>query len=41
MISDPGKYAEEYIKAGADWLSFHIEAVPEPAGVIEGHTVCG
>lgn len=35
MISDPSKYAEEFIKAGADWLSFHIEAVPEPAPVIE------
>jgi ribulose-phosphate 3-epimerase len=35
MISDPGAYAEQFIKAGADWLSFHIEAVPEPAPVIE------
>jgi ribulose-phosphate 3-epimerase len=35
MISDPGTYAEEFVKAGADWLSFHIEAVPEPTPVIE------
>ena len=35
MISEPGKYAEQFIKAGADYLSFHIEAVPEPAGIIE------
>ena len=34
MISDPGKYAEQFIKSGANYLSFHIEAVPEPAGVI-------
>jgi len=35
MISDPGRYAADFIKAGADYLSFHIEAVPEPAGVLE------
>lgn len=35
MISDPGRYAENFVKAGADYLSFHIEAVPEPSGVIE------
>jgi len=34
MISDPGRYAEEFVQAGADFLSFHIEAVPEPSEVI-------
>ena len=35
MISEPGRYAEQFVKAGADYLSFHIEAAPEPEGVIE------
>ncbi len=28
MILEPGKYAEEFKKAGADHLSVHIEACP-------------
>lgn len=35
MISDPGRYAEAFVDAGADSLLFHIEAVPEPAELIE------
>ena len=35
MISDPGRYAEAFVKAGADSLLFHIEAVPEPTALIE------
>lgn len=35
MISDPDRYAEAFVKAGADSLLFHIEAVPEPAALIE------
>ncbi len=35
MISEPGRYAEQFVKAGADYLSFHIEAVPDPVDVIE------
>jgi ribulose-phosphate 3-epimerase len=30
MISDPEKYAPEFIKAGADHITFHIETVDEP-----------
>lgn len=30
MISDPAKYLDEYIKAGCDWITFHIEAAPDP-----------
>ena len=28
MINKPSQYVEEFVKAGADWLSFHIEAEP-------------
>ncbi len=35
MISDPLKYAEVFIKAGSDYLTFHIEAVENPLEVIE------
>ena len=30
MITDPGKYAKAFVEAGADSVTFHIEAVPEP-----------
>ena len=29
MITNPQKYADNFIQAGADWLSFHWEALPE------------
>ncbi len=29
MIEDPDKHIEEYVKAGADLLTFHYEALPE------------
>jgi len=35
MISEPDKYAKNFIDAGADILTFHIEVIPEPAGLIE------
>ena len=28
MINKPSQYIEPFVKAGADWLSFHIEAEP-------------
>ncbi len=31
MISDPAKYLDEYVKAGCDAITFHIEAVPSRA----------
>ena len=34
MIVDPGKYAEAFIKAGADLLTFHIEAEKEPLPLV-------
>jgi ribulose-phosphate 3-epimerase len=35
MISDPLSYAEPFAKAGADMISFHVEAAPEPARVLD------
>ncbi len=34
MISDPEKYLGEYLKAGCDCITFHIEAVPNPAPLL-------
>jgi ribulose-phosphate 3-epimerase len=34
MISDPEIYLEEYLKAGCDAITFHIEAVPEPTDLL-------
>ena len=34
MITDPSRYADAFAKAGADWLLFHVEAVPEPSDLI-------
>ncbi|MCZ6624021.1 MAG: ribulose-phosphate 3-epimerase [Deltaproteobacteria bacterium] len=30
MITDPDKYAPEFIKAGADWISIHPETCKDP-----------
>jgi len=30
MITDPDKYAPEFIKAGADWISVHPDTSPNP-----------
>ena len=35
MISDPEKYVEEFVKAGSDRITFHIETVENPYGLIE------
>ena len=35
MISDPGQYLGDYIKAGLDAITFHIEAVPEPTALLK------
>jgi len=34
MISDPAKYLDDYLKAGCDAITFHIEAVPEPVALL-------
>ncbi|MBL7214400.1 MAG: ribulose-phosphate 3-epimerase [Phycisphaerae bacterium] len=35
MITDPEKYAPEFIKAGSDHITFHIETVDDPAVFID------
>lgn len=35
MITSPWKYIEEFAKAGADSITVHVEACPEPAETIE------
>lgn len=35
MIDEPARYAEDYIKAGANGVTFHIEVMPEPRALIE------
>ena len=35
MISDPLKYAEAFVKAGSDRITFHIETTPDPKLVID------
>ena len=35
MIAEPAKYAEAFVKAGSDHLTFHIEAVDDPEPVIK------
>jgi len=35
MISDPAKYALDFIKAGSDRITFHIEATNDPMAVIK------
>jgi ribulose-phosphate 3-epimerase len=35
MISDPAKYLDDYIKAGCDAITFHVEAVSEPVGLLQ------
>ncbi len=34
MVSDPKRYAPRFIDAGADWMSIHYEACPEPRELI-------
>jgi len=35
MISNPMKYATEFVKAGSDRITFHLEAVEDPMMIIE------
>ncbi len=35
MITDPVQYAEPFVKAGADSITFHVEVVDEPRSLIE------
>jgi ribulose-phosphate 3-epimerase len=35
MITDPDKYAPEFIKAGADWVSIHPDTCADPVATLE------
>ena len=35
MISDPAKYAEPFVEAGADHVTFHIEAADDPRRIVD------
>ncbi|HEY7220819.1 MAG TPA: ribulose-phosphate 3-epimerase, partial [Candidatus Binatia bacterium] len=35
MITDPDKYAPEFIKAGADWVSVHPDTCPSPKATLD------
>jgi ribulose-phosphate 3-epimerase len=35
MIEEPWKYARQFADAGADGITFHVEAAPEPGKMIE------
>lgn len=35
MITDPGRYAQAFADAGADYIVFHAEACKDPSDVIE------
>jgi ribulose-phosphate 3-epimerase len=34
MISEPERYLDDFLDAGCDLVTFHIEAVPEPAALL-------
>ncbi len=34
MVNEPEKFIEQFAVAGADWISFHFEATPDPFRVI-------
>jgi ribulose-phosphate 3-epimerase len=35
MLSDPARYARRFRQAGADLITFHIEAVPQPEALLQ------
>ena len=35
MISDPGKYAERFVEAGSDHITFHVETVDDPVKFVD------
>jgi ribulose-phosphate 3-epimerase len=40
MIAHPAEYVEDFVKAGADWISFHAEVTRHPGeilGLIQSH----
>ena len=41
MIQEPAKYVQRFAGAGADWISFHLEATGDPAHTAELIRACG
>ncbi|MBQ7541223.1 MAG: ribulose-phosphate 3-epimerase [Clostridia bacterium] len=41
MITDPIRYVEDFRKAGADGITFHIEAADDPAAVLDAIRALG
>ena len=41
MIIDPERYVEEFVKCGADGITFHLEAAKDPSQVIDQIHACG
>lgn len=41
MITEPEKYVADFIKAGADYLTIHVEATKDPASVLRQITALG
>jgi ribulose-phosphate 3-epimerase len=35
MIMDPGRYAEPFVRAGCNHITFHIEVTTEPLGIVQ------
>ncbi len=41
MITDPIRYIEDFAKAGADIITFHVEATDDPQAVLAKIKACG
>ena len=35
MIAEPARYLDDYLKAGCEAITFHLEAVPEPTELLQ------
>jgi len=41
MIEEPGRYVDAFAKAGADWVTVHVEACPDPGATLEAIRTAG
>lgn len=41
MITEPERYIEEFVRCGADGITFHLEATKDPQKVIDKIHACG
>lgn len=35
MIAEPDRYLDDFLDAGADWITFHVEAVDDPKPLLD------